>query len=480
MSVALQREACLSSLYQRSLRKNFLATMTIDAPFQILIVDDEPNIRSGLIKGLSKEVQSIDFAGTAEEAIAKFRSSLFQLAIVDVRLPGTMSGLDLLSAFLEYRPDTTVIVITAHGTVETAVEAMRRGAFDFITKPVELNLLRQQVQKALEHHRLREENRLLKDRLADSGQITGMIGSCTAMQNVFEQIRNIASTEATVFVTGESGTGKELVAHGIHDMSSRRHAPFVAVNLGAMPETLLESELFGHEKGSFTGATRQRPGCFERAENGTLFLDEVTEMSAKSQIDLLRVLETGQYSRVGGDQILFSNARIVAATNKNVLELIDKEQFRVDLYYRLNIIPIHIPALRERREDIPLLVEHFLEHFCQRHQRGLKQFDQQALQTLVQAQWPGNVRQLRNMIERLVVTHSQTTITNADLPAELIYPQMSGQKLVRSLLEVTEQAEREAIKAALMASDYHRESTAKLLGVSVRTLHYKMSRYNLH
>ena len=454
--------------------------MTIDDPFQILIVDDEPNIRSGLSKGLAKEAESIDVAGTAEEAIEKFKSAPYQLVIVDVRLPGRLSGLELVSWFLEARPETTVIVITAHGTVETAVDAMRRGAFDFITKPVELNLLRQQVHKALEHHRLRQENRILKDQLADTGLITGIIGSGTAMQDVFQQIQNIASTDATVLITGESGTGKELIAHALHDLSPRRHAQFVAVNLGAMPESLLESELFGHEKGSFTGATRQRPGCFERAQDGTLFLDEVTEMSAKSQIDLLRVLETGQYNRVGGDQLLSSNARIVSATNKNVLQLIEEGQFREDLYYRLNIIPVRIPALRERREDIPLLIEHFLEHFCQRHQRPLKQLEQPAMQVLVQAPWPGNVRQLRNAIERLVVTCPHHTIALTDLPADVSGSHKPATKAVRTLLEVTEQAEREAIQAALLACEFHREKTARVLGVSLRTLHYKMSRYNLH
>ncbi len=385
-----------------------------------------------------------------------------------------------VSLLRERRPDTTVIVITAHGTVETAVEAMRRGAFDFITKPVDLNLIRQQVQKALEHHRLQTENRELKDRLADAGEISGIIGASSAMQDVYRQIRQVANTDATVFIQGESGTGKELIARALHDLSDRGCGPFIAINLGALPETLLESELFGHEKGSFTGATRQKPGCFEQARGGTLFLDEVTEIPPKSQVDLLRVLETGQYTRVGGETQLRSDARIVSATNKDIQQLIEDDNFREDLYYRLNIVPIHIPPLRSRRDDIPLLVEHFLHHFCHRHHRPEKRLDDNAMRMLVAAHWPGNVRQLRNLMERLVVTVHGDVVMADDLPDDVHPTNPDDARIVRSLAQVTDEAEKEAIQAALSASDYHRERTAKLLGISVRTLHYKMSRYGLH
>ncbi len=448
--------------------------------FQILVVDDEPNIRSGLAKGLSKTADRIETACDVNEALDKFDADCFQLVIADVRLPGDRDGLDLVSLLLQRRPDTTVIVITAHGTFETAVEAMRRGAFDFISKPVDLNLIRQQVHKAMQHHRLQTENRDLKYQLADAGQISGIIGNCAAMQDVFGQIRQVADTDATVLIQGESGTGKELVARALHDLSTRSNGPFIAVNLGALPETLLESELFGHEKGSFTGASRQKPGCFEQARGGTLFLDEITEIPAKSQIDLLRVLETGRFTRVGGEQQLTSDARIVSATNKNIEHLIQEDTFREDLYYRLNIVPIQIPALRQRREDIPLLVEHFLNHFCQRHHRPCKQITAQTMQLMAAANWPGNVRQLRNVIERLVVTVNDDLITADKLPPDLCSVAAVTETGIRALAEVTEEAEKQAINAALAALDFHREQTARALGISVRTLHYKMSRYGLH
>lgn len=448
--------------------------------FRILVVDDEPNIRSGLAKGLARLVDHVETASDVEDAIEKFDAGSFPIVIADVRLPGDHSGLDLVSMLLERKPGTTVIVITAHGTVETAVEAMRRGAFDFITKPVDLNLIRQQVQRAIDHHRLQEENRELRDRLADAGEISGIIGNCSAMRDVFRQIRQVADTDATVWIQGESGTGKELIARALHELSNRADGPFVAVNVGALPESLLESELFGHEKGSFTGATRQKPGCFERARGGTLFLDEITEIPPKSQVDLLRVLESGQFSRVGGEEILGSDARIVSATNKEVTQLVADGTFREDLYYRLNIIPIHVPPLRQRRDDIPLLIEHFLQHFCHRHHRADKQVSAEAMRMLCAASWPGNVRQLRNVIERLVVTTTDDLIDADQLPPDLLPASTKGEQEVRTLAEVTEDAERQAIQAALAAADFHRENTARSLGVSVRTLHYKMSRYGLH
>lgn len=449
--------------------------------FQILIVDDEPNIRSGLAKGLSELADTIDTAATVNEALDKFDAGQFQLVIADVRMPGDRDGLELISLVKQRKPETSTIVITAHGTVETAVDAMRRGAFDFITKPVDLNLIRQQVARAVEHHRLRAENQQLKERLAAAGEFTGIIGNCRALNEVLTQIRQVASTDATVMIQGESGTGKELIARAIHDLSERSSGPFVAVNLGALPETLLESELFGHEKGSFTGASRQKPGCFEQAAGGTLFLDEITEIPAKSQVDLLRVLETGQYARVGGEEALQSDARIVSATNQGVPQLVADGSFREDLYYRLNIVPIEVPPLRNRRDDIPLLVDHFLNHFCQRHRRPQKIVEAHALQVLVAAPWPGNIRQLRNLIERLVVTTTPECIELKDLPPELSKRSHDHSAApVKTLAAITEAAEKSGIENALVVNDFHREQTAKALGISVRTLHYKMNRYNLH
>ncbi|QDT33876.1 Transcriptional regulatory protein ZraR [Thalassoglobus polymorphus] len=452
----------------------------MDEEFHILIVDDEPNIRAGLAKGLDKIADHIETASSVNDALDMFDAGYYQLVIADVRLPGDRDGLDLVSLVQQRNPETTTIVITAHGTVETAVDAMRRGAFDFITKPVDLNLIRQQVAKAIEHHRLQTENKRLKGRLAEAGEISGIIGNCRALKEVLTQIKQVADTDATILIQGESGTGKELIARAIHDLSGRSSEPFVAVNLGALPETLLESELFGHEKGAFTGASRQKPGCFEQSNTGTLFLDEITEIPTKSQVDLLRVLETGRYARVGGEELLESNARIVSATNRDIAQLVEEGTFREDLYYRLNIVPIEVPPLRQRRDDIPLLVEHFLNHFCTRHHRPERTFENAAMEVLVSARWPGNVRQLRNVIERLVVTSRETSISKTDLPTDLTTESGTASSPIQSLAEVTEAAEKEAIQIALTAYDCHREQTAKALGVSVRTLHYKMNRYNLH
>jgi two-component system NtrC family response regulator len=283
-----------------------------------------------------------------------------------------------------------------------------------------------------------------------------------------------------VLIQGESGTGKELVARALHDLSHRSRGPFIAINLGALPETLLESELFGHEKGSFSGASRQKPGCFEQASGGTLFLDEVTEMAAKSQVNLLRVLETGHFNRVGGETVLKSDARIVSATNKDIHALVEEGSFREDLYYRLNVVPIEIPSLRQRREDIPLLVEHFVNLFCQRHRRPPKYLTAAAMQTLIEAQWPGNIRQLRNLIERMIVTVTAEVIDEADIPPELRLREPDKMAPPRTLSDAVEEAEKQAIQAALVACNFHREQTARALGVSVRTLHYKMSRFGLH
>lgn len=451
---------------------------------QLLVVDDEPNIRSGLVKGLAQVVDGIEAASSVNEALDKFDAGDFQLVIADVRMPGDRDGLDLISLVKQRKPETTTIVITAHGSMETAVDAMRRGAFDFISKPIDLNLIREQVAKAVQHHRLLGENHDLKEKLASAGEVSGIIGNSQAVQELLYQIRQIASTDATVMIHGESGTGKELIARAIHDQSNRSANRFIAVNLGALPESLLESELFGHEQGAFTGASRKKPGCFEQAIAGTLFLDEITEIPTKSQVDLLRVLETQRYTRVGGEVELQSDARIVSATNRDVSQMLSESTFREDLYYRLNIVPIHVPPLRSRRGDVPLLVEFFLDHFCQRHRREPKTVQPDAMEKLVHARWPGNVRQLRNIIERLVVTSTHEKIVAEDLPNELSSGGLTiterEDNTVRTLAEITESAEKAGIENALAANDYHRELTAKALGISVRTLHYKMNKYDLH
>ncbi len=450
--------------------------MTDDA-LQILVVDDEAHIRTGLATGLSGEGTIVETANNGVEALEKFRRGKHQIVITDVRLPGDCDGLDVLREIRDTRPETLVIVITAYGTIETAVEAMRDGAYDFVNKPVDLKLIRHQVRKAAEHRRLLLENRQLRDRLGTAGEDLEIVGHCRATQELLRQIRQVGETDATVLIHGESGTGKELTARAIHRFSSRRDRPFVTVHLGALPETLLESELFGYEKGAFTGANRRKMGHIEAAHGGTLFLDEITETSPKSQVELLRVLEQHEFRRLGGEEVIPADVRVVSATNRDIGELVRKGEFREDLYYRLNVIPVQIPPLRERRDDIPLLVDHFVQHFCRRHGRDCKRFANKAVQVLVGHGWPGNIRQLRNLIERLVVTVDGEVIHEEDLPGEV---RTESHRAGRTLQAAAEQAEKSAIVAALAECDNHRERTAKLLDISLRTLHYKMRRYDLH
>ncbi len=349
---------------------------------KILIIDDEPNIRHGLCKGLQGEAEVVEEAADGREGLEKFEQVGHEIVITDLRLPGQIDGLEVVKQIHERRPETHTIVITAHGTVSTAVEAMRRGAFDFITKPIDLNVIRHQVHKAAEHHRLVDENRRLREQLAETGQTPDIIGNCAATQDVLRQIRQVARTDATVLILGESGTGKELTARAIHQLSDRREQPFVTVNLGALPDSLLESELFGHERGAFTDARRQKIGHFEAANGGTIFLDEITETSFKSQVDLLRVLEEHEFRRLGGDHVIPVDVRVISATNKDIEQLVSEGTFREDLYYRLNVVPIRVPPLRERREDIPLLVDHFLARFCLRHRRTPKRLTTEAMRSV--------------------------------------------------------------------------------------------------
>jgi DNA-binding NtrC family response regulator len=447
-----------------------------EATFQILIVDDEPYIRSGLALALEAESYTVSTARDASEAWRLFERMQHQLVITDLRMPGPKSGMDLVRNIHHGWPETLILVITAHGSVETAVEAMRLGAHDYLTKPVDLEMLALQVRKAFEHHRLRDENRLLRERLAAAGEFPEMIGQSTAIRDVFGCIRQVADTDLTVLIQGESGTGKELIARAIHSLSSRREGPFVASNVGALPDTLIESELFGYEKGAFSGASRRKLGWFEMAQHGTLFLDEVGEMAPKTQVDLLRVLEQREVRRLGGSESVPLDVRLLAATHRDIDELLAEGKLRDDLYYRLNVVPLRVPPVRERRDDIPQLVEHFLRHACVRHRREPKRVAEAAMRILCDYSWPGNVRQLRNCIERLVVVVADTVIHADDLPPEMRLVPRPG---VLSLEAAIQETEKAAILAALAQCDQHRERTAAILGISVRTLRYKLNRYSL-
>jgi DNA-binding NtrC family response regulator len=446
------------------------------ASFRILVVDDEPNIRSGLVLALEEEAYEVSTAQDATEAWALFQRVPHQLVITDLKMPGARSGLDLVREIKHGWPETLILVITAHGTIETAVEAMRFGAHDYLPKPVDLEMLGHLVRNAYEHHRLREENRLLRERLAAASEFPDMIGQSAAIREVFSCIRQIADTDLMVLIQGESGTGKELIARAIHNLSPRRDGPLVAANVGALPETLIESELFGYEKGAFSGAHRQKPGWFEMAQRGTLFLDEIGEMAPKTQVDLLRVLEQRELRRLGGETLIPLDVRVVAATHRDVEELVAEGKLRQDLYYRLNVVPLRLPPLRERCDDIPLLVNHFLQQACVRYRREPKTVAGAAMRVLCDYSWPGNIRQLRNHIERLVAIVEGPVIHAGDLPREMQAPPKPGTLNLDAAVQETEKA---AILAALAQCDNHRERTAQLLGVSVRTLRYKMNRYSL-
>jgi len=375
----------------------------------ILIVDDEVNIRRALLTMLEKRGHEVRGAETGEDALEQLEAAPADLVLTDLKMPG-MGGMEFLRRLKEKWPATEVVVMTAYGSIDTAVEAMRCGAYDYLPKPIDRERFPLLVEKALERHALTLENRQLRDRLETRRRFDEMIGESEPMQQVYSLVAMVADSDVIVLLTGESGTGKELVARAIHQKSPRADGPFVTLNCGALPENLFESELFGYEKGAFTGAMTTKIGRFELADGGTLLLDEVGELSLKSQVDFLRVLETKEFRRLGGTIVVKVNARIIAATNRNLEEAVKEGKFREDLYYRLNVVPIKLPPLRERGDDIPLFVETFLREFCARHHREPKNVSRDAMRLLRLYKWPGNIRQLRNLMERLVVTVKDSTI----------------------------------------------------------------------
>ena len=444
----------------------------------ILVVDDEINIRNALVTILEKAGYQAQGADSAESALALMKESPSDLLITDVRMPG-MGGLALVRHVKSLWPATEIIVITAYGSIETAVEAMRVGAYDFLTKPIDRDRFSIVVHKAMDRHRLAAENQELRHQLEIRTRIEEMIGDSEAMSRIHQIIAMVAKNDVTILIGGESGTGKELVARAIHQQSQRSHGPFITMNCGALPESLFESELFGYEKGAFSGAVGTKPGRFEMADEGTLFLDELGELPLKAQVDFLRVLETGEFRRLGGKSLITVNTRIIAATNRNLSRLVETGEFREDLYYRINVVPIHLPPLRERREDIPILLDYFLKEFAQKHRIPLKTLSPASLRFLVQYHWPGNIRQLRNVIERLVVTVKEQAIQPEHLPEEIRTSVHPGNNMVISLGTPLEDIEREVIRRTLVEVTHHREQAAKLLGISVRSLQYKIKEYGI-
>ena len=444
----------------------------------ILVVDDERGLCAGIQEALRREGYAVDAANDAPAALRLVGERLYNLILTDMKMP-EMNGLQFLQAAKERSRDTLFILMTAYGTVESAVEAMKAGAYDYLAKPLDLQRLRTLVLKALEFQAVTAENHELRLRLQKRSEPSLLLGNSEVMRKVNQLADEVARSEITVLIEGESGTGKELVARSIHLKSPRAERPFISVNCAALPEQLLEAELFGHMKGAFTGAVADKPGRFQLADGGTLFLDEIGDLSPKGQGDLLRVLEDGTFRMVGGTKMMRVNVRIVAATNKKLQEAAAAGRFREDLLYRLQIVPVVIPPLRERAEDIPLLVESFLEHFAVKHQRRRKKMSAAALQLCQRFPWPGNVRQLRNLSERLVITCKASTIEPADLPDFLReHDQTATSFTLRPGMTLAE-AEKLLIRQTLNQVTANREAAAQLLGISRRSLQYKLKQYGL-
>jgi two-component system nitrogen regulation response regulator NtrX len=376
----------------------------------ILIIDDEKAIRKTLGEILSYEGYKIDEAGDGEEGLKKFREKVYDVVLCDIKMP-KLDGLDFLEKTRELNADVPIIMISGHGTIETAVEAVKKGAFDYISKPPDLNRLLITIRNAIDKTSLVTETKVLKRKVA---RVQEMIGESAPILRIKETIEKVAPTEARVLITGENGVGKELVARWLHEKSNRAQGPLVEVNCAAIPSELIESELFGHEKGSFTSAVKQRIGKFEQANTGTLFLDEIGDMSLSAQAKVLRALQEGKITRVGADKDINVDVRVVAATNKDLLREVEERNFRLDLYHRLSVILVHVPSLNERKEDIPLLTEKFLEDICQEYGIALKTLEEAALEELKNYNWTGNIRELRNVVERLIIL-SGKTITVEDV-----------------------------------------------------------------
>jgi len=448
---------------------------------RILVVDDEQSMRDFLSIMLKKEGYDMVAAENGAGALKAVQAEIFDLVITDVKMPG-VDGIEVLRTVKDVSPETVVIMITAFATTETAVEAMKLGAYDYITKPFKVDEIKLVIQKALEKRHLRKENILLRREIESRAGFANFIGTSAPMQGVFSLIRQVADTKSTVLITGESGTGKELVAKAIHFNSSRKGGPFVTVNCGALPETLLESELFGYMKGAFTGATSNKQGLFEAATGGTIFLDEISATTPALQIKLLRVLQEREFMRVGGTADIKMDARVIAASNRDLLSEVSKGAFREDLYYRLNVIPIHLPPLRDRREDIPLLVKFFLKKFS--GGKEPKKITPEAMNLLMNHRWPGNVRELENTIERLVIMTPDHAVGLENIPDNMKRVQ-SGPELIATdipaegleMEKLLESIEKNLLQKALEKTGGVKTEAAKLLGLSFRSFRHRLQKY---
>ena len=454
--------------------------------YRILVVDDEKSMRDFLSIILKKEGYSVTTAEDGEQAIQLIQKNIYDLVLTDIRMP-RRSGLDVLKVVKETSPETVVMLITAFASTETAVEAMKRGAYDYISKPFQIDEVKLVIRNALEKKQLKTDNVRLRRQLKEETAFKNIVGKSPVMQRVYEIIQKVADTKSNVLILGESGTGKELIARAIHFNSSRKDAPFVAVSCSALPEPLLESELFGHVKGAFTGAHTNKEGLFEVANQGTVFLDEIGDTPPTIQAKLLRVLEEKEFRRIGGTHNIQVDIRIIAATNKNLEKAVAEGQFREDLYYRLDVIPIHLPPLRERTEDIPWLADHFLTKRSQSSGKPAKRFTPEAIRLLQFHEWRGNVRELENVIERVVAMVSDDTITEQDIMSCLEKPMGSREIHPTNLppdglnLEaLVEEVEKGLLIKALQRTGWIKREAARLLGLNMRSFRYRLEKYKIN
>jgi len=436
----------------------------------ILIVDDEESVRDSLYSWFTEDGYRVERAENARKALTILESDQFDIVLADIKMPG-MDGLEMLRRIKAHKQDSIVIVMTAFATVDTAVKALKDGAFDYITKPFDPDDLTHLIRNATKQISLANENETLKKKVISLEYVEDLIGNSEAMKDVLRDVESVAQTNSSVIITGESGTGKELVARAIHANSPRKFFPFVSVHCGALTESLLESELFGHEKGAFTGAIYNRKGRFEMADSGSIFLDEIATISAKMQVELLRVLESKTFIRVGGNNEITSDFRVICATNKDLKNLVEKGTFREDLFYRLNVVNIHIPPLRERKVDIPLLVDYFIKKYCTSMNKPPVSIDSGALRRLQEFNFPGNIRELENMIERAIVVGDGKKIGLKDLPLD--------KTIVSTSAESLDDFEKTFILQILTKYNWNISRTAKALQVDRVTLYNKIKKYNL-
>ena len=451
---------------------------------KILIVDDEHSMRDVLSIMLKRAGYNVSVAADGEEAIAQIEKELFDLVITDLKMP-KVGGLDVLKAVKEASPDSVVLIVTAYASAESAVEAMKLGAYDYLTKPFQVDEVQLIIRNALERRRLSTENVLLKREIASQDSLVNIIGQSEAIKKVFEVVRKVADTKSNVLICGESGTGKELIARAIHSSSSRARMPFVSVNCSALPEPLLESELFGHMKGSFTGAISNKAGLFEMASGGSIFLDEIGETTTATQVKLLRVIQDREFRRVGGTRDVKVDVRIIAATNRDLDKAVADGSFREDLYYRLDVIPIHLPPLRRRTEDIPMLVQHFLEQFTQASGKPVASLTPEAMQLLCAHEWRGNVRELENLIERVVAFAEGTLITEEHIARWLTRPASHAKPAFQNdlppegldLESLMSNIEKDLLMKALERSKWVKKRAARLLQLNSRSFRYRLEKY---